>query len=143
MHKLDLTFYEKRRGQYILLIDKAILHGRYRLAILLANRCLVSYYSLFLKSVHPRSKYRSKNTYLIALRIVKYFKKYSRRESWFSNHERLFNVLSVSYYISHYQSLKSDSHKLSFDRATAEYARNNSVAIAQKLMHYLNELKRK
>ena len=38
---------------------------------------------------------------------------------------------------------KSDKAPLLFDRASAEYARNNTIAIAQKLVHYLNELKSK
>jgi hypothetical protein len=143
MNRSDIKSYERRRGQYILLIDKAILQKRYKLAVQLANRCLVNYYQIFLRSVQPRYRFRSKNSYLIALRIVKYFKKYSRRKSWFSSQERLFNVLSVSYYLTHYLSSKSEKTPLLFDRASAEYARNNTIAIAQKLVHYLNELKSK
>ena len=135
---LELSSYERRKGQYLHLIDKAINQKRYTLAVLLANRCLVNYYSMFLRYVYPSKNYKNRNTYQIALRIVRYFRK-SRRRSWFSSQDRQFNMLSASFYISQYLTGKSDSARNQMDRADAEYARNHSIAIAQKLISYLDD----
>ncbi len=143
MTMLDVSHYEHRRGQYLVLIDKAILQKRYRLAVQLANRCLINYYRIFLNSVQPRYKFRRQSAYVIALRLVRYFKKYSKRSSWFSRKDSLYNLLSVSFYLSHNLSSSGEHQHLMFDRVLAEYARNNSQAIAQNLVHYLSELKGK
>lgn len=139
MSRFDLTTYEKRGLQYVLLIDRAILHKRYKLAMQIANRYLVSYYQLFLSSVQPKYRFRSRNTYQVALRMVKYFKSYSRRKSWFSKQERLFSLLSVSFHLSHYLSPAMERSTILFDRASAEYARKNSVVIVKRLLNYLKE----
>lgn len=141
MKPIDVSHYESRRGQYLVLIDRAILQKRYRLAVQLANRCLVNYYRLFLKSVQPRHSYKHRNAFEIALRVVRYFRKYSKRKSWFSRRDRLYSLLSVSFYLSQNLSRKGDQQLIPFDRVSAEYARNNSQAIAQSLVDYLSELK--
>lgn len=136
----DISSHEQMRAKYLVLIDNAILQRRYSLAIQLANRCLTKYYQLFLKSVQPKNRWATlgrKNTYQMALRLIRYIRKYPHRKTWFHKQESQYNLVSASYYINLYNSMKQESDYPKLDRAVAVYARNHSLAIVHHIIKYL------
>lgn len=125
---------EVRLVKYSRLIDRAISEKRYSLATQMAYRCVLEYHRLFLRYSMPHSKSMTQNAFQLSVVTVKYLRTKSK---YLSRHSprQLLKLLKTSYYLTNLTKTKWGK----IDKATAVFARDQSLAMARYLMTSVHE----
>ena len=128
-----IDYCEIRLVKYSRLIDRAILEKRYALSTQLAYRCLLEYNRLFMRYYLPTSSSLRKNAFQMSIEVVKHVR-FNRRFFKIRKSTYLMRLLSTSYYLTNLSKLRYGQRDLHVDLATAQYARDQSLAISRFLM---------
>lgn len=133
-----IDYCEIRLVKYSSLIDRAILEKRYALATQLAYRCLLEYNRLFVRYCIPSSTSVRKNAFQLSVEVVRYVR-INRKYFRIRKSRYLMKMLSASYYLTNLSKLRYGARDIHVDLATAQYARDQSIAIAKFLMGSVRE----
>ena len=132
----SLNSNEIRLIKYSRLIDEAIVAKRYGLATHLAYRCLLEYHRLFIRFTLPNYVLVKKNAFQLSIEAVKYL--HGKTGFWqFRRSGQLFQLVRTTYHLTTLSTLKYGDRDAHIDRATAEFARDQSIAISKLLIAYI------